>query len=359
MGIYVRKSVKAGPFRFTASRSGINVSAGVPGLRIGTGPRGNYVRVGRGSVSYSAVRASRQQNRLPGMPVPSLAPRPPVSGAVPMLDVLGASAETLEPSGSGDIVDQLNDAARRTRWGWIAAIAAFVVGLAMMPWGLILWAVAVPVCWWLFLRDGTRKNVVLLYDVDDAEAVWFDAVVADWTTIGQARKLWRTVRSGRVGTTYQHKTNGGASNLVQRIAATVSMQGPRHLATNVAVPTLTAGKDSLHFLPDRVLVRSGKRYSDVDYAQLRVRTGVTRFIERSGGVPADAQRVGQTWQYVNVKGGPDRRYKNNPVLPIVLYGEADLTSTHGLQWELQASSTSSLPHLDGAFLRRPAIHAAE
>jgi hypothetical protein len=39
VGFYVRKSVKAGPFRFNLSKSGIGVSAGVPGFRVGTGPR--------------------------------------------------------------------------------------------------------------------------------------------------------------------------------------------------------------------------------------------------------------------------------------------------------------------------------
>jgi hypothetical protein len=295
MGFYVRTSVKAGPFRFTASRSGLNVSAGVPGLRVGNGPRGNYVRVGRGSVSYSSTPAPVRRKSQSGTRAGGFSA---ASTAVPMRDVVGASAETLEPSGSGDIVEQLNDAARRARWGWIATVAAILIGIATMPWGLIIWAIAVPGCWWLFLRDGARKKVVLLYDVDDAEAVWFDAIVSEWAAVGQARKLWRTVRSGRVGTTYQHKTNAGAGALVQRIPAAVSNQGPRHLATNVVVPTLAAGKDSLYFLPDRVLVRSGRSYSDVDYSELTVRTGVTRFIERPGSVPADAQ---MRWSDVAVR----------------------------------------------------------
>jgi Protein of unknown function (DUF4236) len=46
VGIYIRKSVRAGPFRFNLSKSGVGVSAGVPGFRIGTGPRGNYVFAG-------------------------------------------------------------------------------------------------------------------------------------------------------------------------------------------------------------------------------------------------------------------------------------------------------------------------
>jgi hypothetical protein len=54
VGFYIRKSVKAGPFRFNLSKSGISASAGVPGFRIGTGPRGNYVHMGRNGICYRA-----------------------------------------------------------------------------------------------------------------------------------------------------------------------------------------------------------------------------------------------------------------------------------------------------------------
>jgi hypothetical protein len=48
MGFYVRKSLKAGPFRFNLSKSGVGVSAGVPGL--------GWVRV-RAVTTCMSVRA--------------------------------------------------------------------------------------------------------------------------------------------------------------------------------------------------------------------------------------------------------------------------------------------------------------
>lgn len=55
MGFYVRKSIKAGPFRYNLSKSGVGVSVGVPGFRVGTGPRGNYIRAGKGGIYYRAT----------------------------------------------------------------------------------------------------------------------------------------------------------------------------------------------------------------------------------------------------------------------------------------------------------------
>ncbi|WP_374727087.1 DUF4236 domain-containing protein [Paraburkholderia caribensis] len=45
MRLSYRKSISAGPFRFNLSDSGIGVSVGVPGFRVGSGPRGNYVSI--------------------------------------------------------------------------------------------------------------------------------------------------------------------------------------------------------------------------------------------------------------------------------------------------------------------------
>jgi hypothetical protein len=46
MGWDFRKSLRAGPVRVNVSKSGIGGSAGVPGARVGVGPRGPYVAGG-------------------------------------------------------------------------------------------------------------------------------------------------------------------------------------------------------------------------------------------------------------------------------------------------------------------------
>ncbi len=44
MGLFFRKGFHIGPFRINFSKSGIGISLGVPGLRVGSGPQGSYVR---------------------------------------------------------------------------------------------------------------------------------------------------------------------------------------------------------------------------------------------------------------------------------------------------------------------------
>lgn len=354
MGFYVRKSVKAGPFRFNLSRSGVGVSVGVPGFRIGTGPRGNYVRIGHQGVYYGAT-SSRASPTAQPPPTPPPSHQP---GDVVLQDVTGATSMSLVPTGGDDVIEQLNAAASRYHWGLPTAVVAFAIGLFFLPYGLLVWALAVPVCWWLILRDKARHTVVLFYDVNDEAASWFDGLVTNWRWLTESQRLWRIVESGRVETPYQHKTNAGASSLVRRVVVTASFVPPRHLATNLTVPSVTAGQSSLYLLPDRLLVRDGKHYSDVSYANLKSEGTRGRFIEAPGPLPSDATQVDQTYQYVNVRGGPDRRYANNPVLPVMLYGHLHLSSPQGLSWQVQVSRAQAAPEVAQILGAAPTTAAA-
>ncbi|BBZ24314.1 DUF4236 domain-containing protein [Mycolicibacter hiberniae] len=355
MSFYLRKSIKAGPFRFNLSKSGIGVSAGIPGFRVGSGPRGNYVHIGRGGVYYRATLGARSQ---PHRPQPTEPPERVfaqafrLSSGVVMEDVTGSTAFELEPTSSDDVVEQLNGASSRVAWGWWVTGAAFLLGLVTLPFGLIVWALAAPGCAWLVLNDRAHKTVVLFYDVHDEHLSWFDSVVTQWAWLTDSQRVWRVLESGAVITTYQFKTNSGAGSLLSRVTGSATTTGPKELATNIAVPSIRAGNAALYFLPDRALVREGKHFSDIGYAHLHVSAGQTRFIENAAP-PGDAVQVDHTWQYVNVKGGPDRRYKDNRQLPVMRYSTLDITSSQGLQWQLQVSRDGSTAAVATALSARP------
>src|ERR1700678_1052935 len=95
MSFYLRKTVKAGPFRVSLSRSGIGMSTGVPGLRGGTGPRGSYIRVGGHGVYYrQTLSQSGGRGRAAPAPrhsSPQYRQRVSASDKVLMEDVTGAT----------------------------------------------------------------------------------------------------------------------------------------------------------------------------------------------------------------------------------------------------------------------------
>ena len=342
MGFYIRKSIKAGPFRFNLSKSGLGVSAGVPGFRVGTGPRGNYVHMGRNGIYYRASLGGGHQGAgsasTPPMPpypargIPAYSP----SGVL-MEDTTGATAFAMEPTGPDDLVQQLNTAGSRFAWCWPTAVAGAVIALSLQ--GVVGWVVAallIPLCIWLYFNDQARRTVVLFYEVEDEAEQWFQALINQWPWLSQSQKLWRVTESGDITTPYLHKRNAGASTLISSMPAAAGLSGPTQLKTNIQIPSITAGKSALFFLPDRLLVRDDKRFTDVSYEHLQVFQTTVRFIE-SGAPPGDGTVVDTTWTYVNKDGGPDRRFNNNRQLPVMLYARVVLSTAAGLYWIIQIS----------------------
>ncbi len=70
MSVQFRKSISAGPLRFNLSKSGIGMSAGAKGLRVGIGPRGGYVHAGRGAVTYRQSLGTQSSANTGGASTP-------------------------------------------------------------------------------------------------------------------------------------------------------------------------------------------------------------------------------------------------------------------------------------------------
>lgn len=359
MGFYIRKSVKAGPFRFNLSTSGLGVSVGVPGFRVGTGPRGNYIHMGRHGVYYRASLngGSRERPNLGRSDQQLHAPRFQPSEVV-MEDVTGATAMALEPTGRGDLVNQLNTASTRFAWWWPTAIVGgllgLLLGLLLTPWALILWLLVTPLCVWLYLNDQARRTVVLFYEVHDTAKGWFDTLTTQWRWLTESQKLTRITQSGDVIGITQFKRNAGASTLINSVTVMANTTGPKELESNIEIPSIVGGNSGIYFLPDRVLVRDGKRFTDLNYDDLRVFHDTTRYIEQAVP-PGDAVQVDTTWQHPNIHGGPDRRFNNNRQLPVMSYGRLVLTSANGLQWIILISRAAAAQPLAHVIANAPHI----
>jgi hypothetical protein len=326
VSFYLRKSVKAGPFRVNLSRSGIGVSTGIPGLRVGTGPRGTYVRMGRHGVYYQQTISRTGRARVSSS-APAGRPAGVPADDVVLEDVTGATTIQLAAASPSDLVRQVNEAAAHVSL-WPLVVLLF------LP------VITIPLAVMLHARDKARRTVVAFYEVDDLPAQKFQALADSFGLMRDCSAQWYVTAEGRVRTTQQYKTHAGASSILSRVQGTADFSGPPVLAANIAVPSLHGRKRSVYFLPDRILIRDGKRYADMPYSACRAAGVPTRFIEH-GTVPRDAVRVGTTWKYVNKGGGPDRRYKNNRQLPILQYGELTLSSASGFSFTWQTSKSAA------------------
>jgi hypothetical protein len=122
----------------------------------------------------------------------------------------------------------------------------------------------------------------------------------------------------------------------------------------VKLPTLAAGQSTLYFFPDRLLVYDSGGVGAVSYADLKIETLESKFVE-DRNVPRDSHQITTTWRYVNKKGGPDRRFSNNPELPVMQYGVFSFSSSSGLN-ALFLCSRSDIANYFGTAFSQVTIH---
>lgn len=357
MGFYLRKSISVGPVRFNLSGSGIGVSGGVKGFRVGAGPRGNYVHVGRHGLYYRAT-LPRRSGPLPiGTPSPSL---PQLSLPRPdgLTEIESGSVDAMFDSSSAELLEEIRAKRRLVRYwpfvlflGLISLIAVAPIAPPWLSGGTLLGLVGL--CVWLARRDDVRKTVVLMYELDGASEAAYQAFHDGFDWLARSQRAWHHEAKGSVS---DRKKNAGATSLVRRSLIRPASAEPPGVRTNLAVPRLPVGRQHLYFFPDRILVFQGSSVGAVGYDQLAVSATRARFIEEES-VPSDATEVGATWRYVNKNGGPDRRFKDNRELPILMYGELHLTSPTGLNEVLQVSNAEAAAQFAaGIESLRDAVH---
>ena len=340
MGLYLRKSVRVGPLRFNLSKSGIGVSTGIPGFRLGSGPRGAYVHMGGGGVYYRQSLGNRPRtgaSSAPGIHDAYLEFSRSTVG--PMADIDSASVSEMADVSPDDFLEELRAKRATTAmlpWvigaGGLATYVLWASGVRGTPMVIAL-AIAGLLVWWVGARDAVRRTAVIGYDLDEQAAASYEALIEAFKALGSAGGLWHVPSAAQV---HDRKYHAGASSVVNRTGVRPIFGQPPGIRTNVDVPMLKAGREQLCFMPDRVLIIAGAEVAAVSYGALLLDIGTTRFIE-DGGVPTDAIVVDHTWRYVNKKGGPDRRFANNAQLPIALYETMHFRSTSGVNELFQVS----------------------
>ena len=338
MGFYIRKAIKVGPFRFNLSKSGIGVSAGIKGLRLGVGPRGNYVHMGRGGL-YFRKSLDPPHTRTPKSPSAKTKPFPDDTHrdeldrtVGPFEEIDSGSVLEMVDASSRELLHELNEKRKKIRIFPIAAIAA-LIGMLMMlgnnapTWLLVLVvAVAIGGCWLAWMKDELRKTTVIFYDLHDEVELGYEQMHDSFGQLKSCARAWHIEARAVVR---DRKYHAGADVTTKRKLTSLSFGSPPFVKTNVKVPLVPVGRQVLAFMPDRLLVFDTNLVGAVSYKDLTVEVEEGRFIEDES-VPRDAAVVGKTWRYVNKKGGPDRRFKDNREIPICAYEHVHFSSGSGL-----------------------------
>jgi Protein of unknown function (DUF4236) len=347
MGLYLRKSVRVGPLRFNLSGSGIGVSCGIPGFRIGTGPRGNYIHAGHGGIYYRKT-FSPGNTRSPGIKPPN--PQPiyqpgridPTIGQLEAVDT-GTSA-IMQDASSQSLLDELNQKHHRVRlWPWVLLLGIASLALSVYL-GLPELVIALIACVFVLAvivaayRDTLKKTTVLLYDFDDEVLGAFANLDAAFNQANASQCIWHLKAKAAV---LDRKYHAGASSVFDTENIRLSKSAPAGVKTNILPMATPLGKKTLYFFPDRVLVVDAVGFGAVDYQSLRVELEKSAFITGDRTAPSDARVIRYTWRYVNKRdGGPDHRFSNNPQLPVIETADLTLSNDSGFYSKLKFSNVS-------------------
>ena len=354
MGLYVRKSVKVGPFRFNLSKSGVGVSAGVTGFRIGTGPRGNYIHMGRGGLYYRTTLSPKPQSSgsssassedhgkaYPQVPSNTHDPQIPSYTHDPLHNIDSGDISGMVDSSSKDLIEELNEKRQKIRsWPLVSllgtGITVYIGSSNFANWAIYLSAGLSFLCILAAAyRDTISKNAVILYDIEDEFQGIYESLHNAFEQMAKCRGQWHLEAEGRVRDSKYH---AGADSLVRRKPINLSLGNPPYIKTNVATPAIPVGSQTLYFFPDMVLIFDQNGVGAVSYDNLSVQVASQKFIEE-GTVPSDASVVEHTWKYVNKRGGPDKRFKDNRQIPVALYEDVHFSSDTGLNERIELSKT--------------------
>jgi len=336
MGWFLRKSFSFGPVRLNLSKSGLGYSVGVKGARVGFGPRGNYIHMGRYGVYY-------RQSLSPPAPDSQIRTPTPLQPSPQGTLIPTADASRLTDSSAEHLLEYIRGQhAKVSVAPWLTVIAAGVL-LTMVVAQTEAWVQAISVVGmivaYLVMRayDHDRKRVSLSYRLDETARSRYEGLTRSFQTLNSARCLWRIITSDR---SRDPKYDAGAGYVISRKAANIRKSPPPHIQVNVDAWKLGLGDQTLYFFPDRIFVYQGSHIGTIPYISFRASWQTTRFIE-AASVPGDARVVDRTWRYTNKRGGPDRRFANNKEIPVVEYAETLLSSDQGFNVVMHVSSVDA------------------
>ena len=343
MGFYIRKSINVGPFRFNLSKSGVGISTGIKGFRVGTGPRGNYIHMGRGGFYYRKTfsnpsdsnrepSASRQHEKF--QDIPDL-------GQEPLNEIESSNIMQLVDSSSAELVAEMNKKRQMFNlWPYVAVLGTVLTFFSYVIFEIPNLSMAIAIftvvfTMFIYIKDKLKKTTVLLYEFEPEIESLYKKLHEVFKQLSSSSRIWHIEAEGIVR---DHKRNAGATSVIKRTAISLGTGNPPNVKTNISVPYIPVGKQTLYFFPDMMIVFEPHGVGAVSYSNLNIIVENTKFIEEEN-VPADTKIVDTTWKYVNKKGGPDKRFKDNRELPVVLYEDINLTSATGLNERIEISKT--------------------
>jgi len=349
-------------FRLNASKSGLGFSWGFRGFRIGRDAKGRTVRTvsipgtgvfNRQVISTASSRATfvtvnsrgvgyqrRTENLEPGL-------QPENDPQLQLDSVFHVPVSELAASNQSEFVARLNEnisAFNPGRVLIVLSVFALLLVSSNVILGLVLFFLGLGLGIFVSKRFAESHTDEINFSLDQESAAQFSAKQQALSVLASCARIWVVNTSA---SNADAKRNAGAYTLISRGPAAVGNLPTKGFQSSLPILSIRANNIVLHFLPDQILIYTG-RYGSISYAQLLIEVRSTRFSETEP-IPGDSRKIDTTWQYVNKSGGPDRRFNSNRQIPVLEYGEVTFRTATGLGMILQTSNSEKAKEFAGRF----------
>lgn len=344
MGFRYRKSINlGGGFRVNLSKSGVGYSWGTKGMRVtktATGKTRSTLSIPGTGISY--VTESGQNSK-----VSSNATNNAESKYIPKGIDLSSEKETL----NYDNLDSgiYNDAIKETIRGRTISFFLNLINIILFiiaffyPILFILVAIMFITSSIVYRKLGTLH---VEYDLDEDAQSQYNHLCNIWHEAFESNEVSQI---SRTYITNNKKENCGAKGALKpvKIKKRYLYHYPE-LKTNIDVFQVPIVNDSgghigqVILLPDRVLISKSTTLAAIDICNIKTSISIQPLAIEPNSIPEDAYVAEYKYLHTNNDGSPDKRYKNNPSLPVIHYGRIDVEANNSTILSLLFSNLSTI-----------------
>ncbi len=177
-------------------------------------------------------------------------------------------------------------------------------------------------------------KIELKYEFDEYSKEKYNALNNVIDIMKKNDKIWGVTSSVR---NINIKYSYGATNAIARNTIKILKGTPWYIKSNIDIYYISDIYKKIYLTPDRIIILDGFKVFGCKYNNLEFNIFDSTYVE-SGIIPKDAKVIHYTWKYVNKKGGPDKRFKDNRKLPVCDYGGLIVNSGDNIKCRIQFSN---------------------
>lgn len=333
------------------SKTGISTTIGVPGASINLSKKGTYLNTGiPGTGIYDRQKIGGNTSEGNNNPSESIEPTietlPKESaGAIKTDQAEATTTEGLQSLKNTllecyeereQLKKEISQASKKLKTATTILTVSYILIVGLL------------IKWFKQNRNDKKEDLAELkkqledcyvnidLDVDDQFDKKYQTLLENYKTLITCEKIWditSSVSNDRAA------TRSAATSVVTRRPVKIGFGNIDIIKSKYdALHFENANGGDLYIYPAfLVVVDSHKKFGLVDIREIDFDFKGQRFIEDEK-VPSDAMVVDQTWAKVNKNGSPDKRFKGNYQIPICQYGDAEFSSSTGLNEAYSFSS---------------------